>query len=288
MAAETSKKQDEKPWEAMAKKYGCRYFARAAREEELGPADPVLVEALLAGGDKEAAAMVRQNPNLAFSRARQSEMKMSKRKLSAPDPAVVFATQCGCYRTAKAMILAGADVGLATLGGHTVLIAACLGAGVESSCRFIKEREKPRLLRERLAFLEWLWAREKDLGLYSEGFAARLVSSRLSHEHCRQAFVRCVESGSMTKGLAERSARALLQACGRFPGVLLLRWMKESCLQDLARRQGDFTGVFSAPLRMVFRRANSTVSPARSGGVGPPSQLAQCGVFDGAVGRRGA
>lgn len=229
--------------------------ARAPREGELSGLCPELFDLIQEGRDEAADLMVRERPELAMAQAHWVETPFGPNSGVFEPMAVMAASRC-CFSTAKTMIELGFNPELCDALGHTVLTAACLGVGVNSHHRLLLRRSKEEWALARDDFLEWLLEREESLGLHSQALSARVVSGRLSLPHCRLAFARCVASGSSINAMSETEAIELMASVGIPLTQRVADFLQENLLDDLAQRDGDFSGVFFGPVAALLERSS--------------------------------
>lgn len=229
----------------LASRLGARSFPRAARDDELGPEAPELQALIQEGRDEEALALVRARPELALARGQSVCLDQASGFVLQQPLAALAARHC-CFQTAQAMLLAGFNPRLASASGHSVLIEACLGVGVQSFHRLLKRLPKEEWAARRGAFLDWLWEREPEFGLHAQALSARMASASISTPHCRAVFVRCVQAGSLVQALSAPDAMALFHAAGLPLSQSTLQWLQEHLLVDFATRPGDLDAGYLA------------------------------------------
>lgn len=235
-------------------RYEVRSFARLPREGELGAPNQAFTDLLEEGDDQGALKALLANPELA--RSQRAPLKGEGASADdAPVPVLSFAALHCCFETAKALIQAGANPLLCDYRGVTTLSGACLGIGVELHHRLLKKREASEWLALRVEFLDWLWEREPELGLYGEAMAARMVGAMVSRDHCRAAFGRSVQSGSLIRSFTKKQACEIAQATG--VEHFNAKWKSLSCLDDLVTRRGPFEAAFFENLEVAASRASA-------------------------------
>lgn len=239
--------------EELARALGCASFARAPKEGELGQPCEELKLLIKDGEDERAALAIRQNPQLAH--AEGSWASFHQGLFGVIEPLAILAAERCCFETAKAALEAGFNPALTSAKGWTILIAACLGVGVQSQHRLLDRHSPEEWAQKRMDFLDWLWERESQFGLHAQGMSARRISASLSKPHCRVVFRRCVESGSLHRAMSKKNAIHALDAAETPAYNDMIQWCRQSLLEDLATRDGDFTGEFMDPVMALVERS---------------------------------